>query len=69
MSFVDIVFHKVDHTAIGMFFDSIPDSIILDQRLLWMLPLFYLILHGGGRISLDYWLGRIIRTQLFSPGI
>ena len=50
---VDITVHKVDAATIGALFDRFPDSVILDQRLLWIFPLVYLVLNGGGRISLD----------------
>ena len=50
---VDITVHQVDAATIGALFDRFPDSVILDQRLLWIFPLVYLVLNGGGRISLD----------------
>jgi putative oxidoreductase len=58
MSFVDVQFHGLDAKSIGMVFDRVPDSIIADQRLLWIFPLIYLALKGGGPISVDGLLGR-----------
>jgi len=58
MTYVDIAFHGVGAETIGAFFDRIQDSAISDQRLLWSLPLIYLVLHGAGTISLDRLFGR-----------
>jgi putative oxidoreductase len=49
----DILVHKVDATTIGALFDRFPDSVILDQRLLWIFPLAYLAVKGAGVLSLD----------------
>lgn len=49
----DIVVHQVDATTIGALFDRFPDSVILDQRLLWIFPLAYLVVKGAGLLSLD----------------
>jgi putative oxidoreductase len=62
MSAVDIFFHGIDGKAIGALFDSMPDALIADQRLLWLLPLLVLIVRGPGMASLD---GLIAR---FRPG-
>lgn len=62
MTFVDIGFHDVDATAIGAPFDRVQDSPIWDQRLLWVFPLFVLMLKGGGRLSLDALLARRWKT-------
>lgn len=53
MSWVDVTGHGADETTIGAPFDRIADSIIADQRLLWITPLVYLILRGAGTVSLD----------------
>ena len=45
--------HNVDATTIGALFDRFPDSVILDQRLLWIFPLAYLAVKGAGLFSLD----------------
>lgn len=59
MSFVDIQFHHLDAKSIGMMFDRVQDAVILDQRLLWVFPLIYLAVKGGGPISVDNLLSRI----------
>ena len=51
--------HKIDAKTIGAMFDRVQDSVIADQRLLWILPLLVLICIGPGKISLDYLLGII----------
>lgn len=53
MSFVDINFHGLDAASVGMVFDRVQDSIIADQRLLWIFPLLYLALKGPGPVSVD----------------
>lgn len=58
MSFVDVQFHGLDAKSIGMVFDRMPDSIIADQRLLWIFPLIYLALKGSGPVSIDGLLSR-----------
>lgn len=57
---VDIVVHQVGSETIGAWFDRFPDSAILDQRLLWIFPLFILVIYGPGRISVDYLVGRTL---------
>lgn len=52
-SFVDIAFHNADAKTIGALFDRFPDSVILDQRALWMVILVYLVVRGAGAVSLD----------------
>lgn len=49
----DILVHNVDATTIGTLFDRFPDSVILDQRLLWIFPLAYLAVKGAGLLSMD----------------
>jgi putative oxidoreductase len=49
----DVLVHNVDATTIGALFDRFPDSVILDQRLLWIFPLVYLAVKGAGLFSLD----------------
>lgn len=53
MSFVDIQFHGLEPESIGAMFDRIHNSVIFDQRLLWIFPLIYLAIKGGGPISVD----------------
>ena len=57
-SYVDIAVHQVDAKTIGSFFDRFPDGLIVDQRLLWIVPLVYVVLKGPGLISLDTILAR-----------
>lgn len=52
-SLTDIIGHDADPTAIGAWFDRIPDSAILDQRLFWITLFVALIFKGAGPISLD----------------
>ncbi|MFN4206693.1 MAG: DoxX family protein [Agrobacterium albertimagni] len=52
-SLTDILVHSVDAGTIGALFDRFPDSVILDQRLLWIFPLAYLVVKGAGLLSLD----------------
>lgn len=59
-SLVDITVHQVDATTIGALFDRFPDSVILDQRLLWIFLLTYLALKGAGVFSLDYIFSKVI---------
>lgn len=44
---------KIDIDAIGLPFDKEPDSKIVDQRLLWIFVLLFLVLRGGGAVSID----------------
>lgn len=60
-TYVDIAFHGADATTVGMMFDRIHNSEILDSRLLWLFPLLYLVLRGPGVLSLDGLLGRVVR--------
>lgn len=59
MTWVDLTGHSVDQSTIGAVFDRVQDSAILDQRLLWLLPLVYLTVRGGGLVSLDGLAGRV----------
>lgn len=47
-----------DATSMGAWFDRLPDAVIMDQRLLWMMPLFVLVFLGAGPLSLDRLLRR-----------
>ncbi len=53
-SYVDIAFHGADEKTIGAWFDRLSDSVILDQRALWVFLLVYLVIRGAGAISLDH---------------
>ena len=56
-SWVDITGHDADESTIGALFDRVADSAILDQRLLWVFPLLYLVVRGAGMVSVDGVLG------------
>lgn len=60
---VDITVHQVEPETIGALFDRFPNSVILDQRLLWILPLIYLAIKGAGLISLDAVLSKRFATN------
>lgn len=55
---VDVTVHKVGAEAIGAWFDRFPYAPIADQRLLWLVPLTYLVVKGAGAVSLDALLSR-----------
>ncbi len=58
-SFVDIRFHQVGPETTGALFDRFPDSVIADQRLLWVFVLTTIVIKGAGALSLDQLLSRI----------
>ncbi len=39
--------------AVGAWFDSVPDSLIMDQRALWLFVLLVLVIRGADPLSLD----------------
>jgi len=39
--------------TVGAWFDKVPDSVILDQRALWVFLLITLVLKGAGPLSVD----------------
>ncbi|MBX2886933.1 MAG: DoxX family protein [Granulosicoccus sp.] len=55
-SVVDIVGHHADADTIGAWFDRFSNSVILDQRAMWVFLLFYLLIYGAGKLSIDYML-------------
>ncbi len=57
-SYVDVAFHGVDDKTIGALFDRASDSLIADQRMLWVFLLLVLVVQGAGRVSLDHLLSR-----------
>ena len=57
-SATDIVGHHADATTIGAWFDRIENSMILDQRALWVFLLVVLVVKGAGPLSLDQLLAR-----------
>lgn len=63
----DIFGHMVGPETTGALFDRFPDSAIADQRLLWIFPLVYLVLKGGGALSVDAILARWTREKGLNP--
>lgn len=59
-TFVDVYVHKVGAETVGAWFDRFPDGVIADQRLLWIVPLAFLVMRGGGLVSLDALFGRLL---------
>lgn len=57
-SLTDIIGHGADASTIGAWFDRVPDSLILDQRLFWLTLFVTLILKGAGPLSLDRLIAR-----------
>ena len=57
---VDVTLHQVGPETIGALFDRFPDSVIMDQRLLWLFPLVYVVVKGAGAVSLDALADRIL---------
>jgi putative oxidoreductase len=66
-SYVDIAFHGADGTTVGALFDRFADSVIIDQRTLWLVPLVYLVAKGAGAVSLDHLLARRFIDPLDEP--
>lgn len=58
MTIVDITGHGADATTIGAWFDGEPASLIMDQRAFWIFLLLVLVIKGGGKLSVDFLLGR-----------
>lgn len=52
-TWVDILGHGLGAKDIGVWFDKIPSSLIVDQRAFWVFVLVVLIVRGAGPLSLD----------------
>ena len=54
-SLTDLYGHGLagDAKFIGGWFDRIPDTMLIDQRLLWVFPLIALVIKGAGALSID----------------
>jgi putative oxidoreductase len=61
MSLTDIFGHDADPQTIGALFDADPYAVILDQRLMWVTLLATLIVTGGGVLSVDGLVSRMVR--------
>jgi putative oxidoreductase len=57
-SLTDILGHGVAGDTLGRWFDRAPDSVVLDQRTLWVVVLLVPLTMGGGWLSLDRLLRR-----------
>lgn len=57
-SLTDLFGHGgIEHAeTLGAWFDKAPDSVILDQRLFWMVVLITLVIKGAGPLSVDRFL-------------
>lgn len=62
-SLTDVIGHGVGGADLGAWFDRFADALILDQRVLWTLPLMVIVMMGAGRVSLDHALGKLRRNQ------
>ncbi|QKV20361.1 DoxX family protein [Oricola thermophila] len=60
-SYVDIAFHGLSGKYVGAMFDRFPDSIIFDQRMMWVFLMLMIVANGPGRLSLDHLLARRFR--------
>ncbi|GKY90210.1 DoxX family protein [Sinisalibacter aestuarii] len=61
----DLIGHHADASTIGAWFDRVPDSLILDQRLFWFMLFVTLVLKGGGPLSADRLIARrLIRSEM-----
>jgi putative oxidoreductase len=59
-SVTDIVGHgATDDATLGGWFNGVPDSVILDQRLLWITVLAIIVVKGAGPLSIDRLMGRL----------
>jgi len=52
-SVTDVTVHNVDEKTLGAWFDRFSDSLIMDQRLLWVTILLFLVIKGAGYLSVD----------------
>jgi putative oxidoreductase len=52
-SLTDLWGHMAGPETLGLWFDRIPDAVILDQRALWVMLLAVLVVKGAGPLSVD----------------
>lgn len=59
-SLTDLYGHGVidEPSTVGTWFDKIPDSVIMDQRALWIFLLLVLVVKGAGPLSVDHILAK-----------
>ena len=60
-SLTDLFGHGgIEHKeTLGVWFDNLPDGVILDQRAFWVFLLLFLVFRGAGPLSLD----RLFRSE------
>jgi len=63
-SWVDVFGHGVSGADRGSWFDTASGGLILDQRAFWVFLLLYLVVRGGGPLSLDAVLRARMAPQL-----
>lgn len=63
-SLTDIYGHMADPKTIGTWFDKASDALIVDQRAFWVFLLAYLVLRGGGPVSVD----RVLASRQAASG-
>ncbi|MEQ9556306.1 MAG: DoxX family protein [Rhodospirillales bacterium] len=63
MTMTDVWGHGLDAKSVGALFDRVQDSVVSDQRLLWIFPLVYLVVKGAGALSVDGLLARFYQTR------
>ena len=49
--------------GVGAWLDRVPDSLIMDQRLLWIFVMFVLLIRGAGPLSLDRLIERWLQMR------
>ena len=59
-SVTDVIGHGA---GLGAWFDRGSDAVIADQRALWVLLLMVLVVKGGGVLSVDHLLGRLLQPK------
>ena len=61
----DLYGHGVlaDQRTVGAWFDRTVDSLIMDQRALWIFLLMFLCVASGGRLSIDQWIKKRITAE------
>ncbi|WP_069299493.1 DoxX family protein [Neptunicoccus sediminis] len=64
---VDVYGHDIAGKTLGTWFDGPSDSLILDQRLMWLLLFAVLITKGAGPLSIDRLLLQVTKPKDISP--
>lgn len=64
-SLTDLYGHRLidEPASVGAWFDAAPGSLLMDQRLLWIMLLLILVFKGAGPLSLDWLLSRARRSK------